>query len=51
MIKSSRLRWASNVVRKEEGMGVFKITTDKPTGKSHWKRPKSRWEENIRNGS
>ena len=26
-----RLRWAGNVARMEEGWGVFKIVTDRPT--------------------
>ena len=44
MIKSRRLRWAGHVARMEEGRSSFKILTGKPTGK----RPRSRWEDNIR---
>ena len=44
MIKSRRLIWAGNVARMEEGRSVFKILTGTPTGK----RPRRRWEDNIR---
>jgi hypothetical protein len=44
MIKSRRLRWARHVARMEEGRSSFKILTGKPTGK----RPRRRWEDNIR---
>ena len=44
MIKSRRLRWAGHVSRTEEGRSAFRILTSKPTGK----RPKRRWEDNIR---
>ena len=44
VIKSIRLRWASHVARMEEGRSAFKILTDKPKGK----RPRHRWEDNIR---
>ena len=32
-IKSRRLRWATHVVRTEEGRSAYKILTGKPTGK------------------
>ena len=44
MIKSRRLRWADHVARME----CIKILTDKPTGKRLLRRPKLRWEDNIR---
>ena len=46
MIKSIRLIWAGNVARMDEG--VFKIVTDKPTGKGPLGRPMCKWEDNIR---
>ena len=32
----------------EEGRSAFKILTGKPTGKKPLKRPRRRWEDNIR---
>ena len=32
----------------EEGSNTFKMLTDKPTGKSSLRRPRRRWEDNIR---
>ena len=32
----------------EEGRSVFKILTVKPTGKRPLRRPRRRWEDNIR---
>ena len=48
VIKSRRLRWAGHVVRMEEGMSAFKILRCKPTGKRPLRRPRRRWEDNIR---
>ena len=48
MIKSRKLRWAGNVARMEEGRSAFKILTSKPTGKKPLRRPRRRWEDNIR---
>ena len=42
--KSRRLRWVGHVARMEEGRSAFKILTRKPTEK----RPRCRWEDNIR---
>ena len=44
MIKSRRLRWAGHVARMEEGRCAFKILT----GKRPLRRPRRRWEDNIR---
>ena len=48
VIKSRRLRWASHVVRLEEGRSAFKILIGKPTGKRPLGSLKHRWEHNIR---
>ena len=48
VIKSRRLRWAGHVARMEEDIRAFKILTDKPTGKIPLRRPRRRWENNIR---
>ena len=42
------MRWAGHVARMEEGRSAFKILTGKPTGKRPLRRPRRRWEENIR---
>ena len=48
VIKSRRLRRAGNVARMEEVTSIFKILTDKPTGKRSLGRHTRRWEDNIR---
>ena len=48
MIKSRRLGWAGIVAIMEEGRSAFKILTGKPTGKRPLRRPRHRWEHNIR---
>ena len=47
-IKSRTLRWAGHVARMEEGRSVYKILTGKPTGRRPLRRPRRRWEDNIR---
>jgi hypothetical protein len=48
MIKSRRLIWAGNVARMEEGRSAFKILTGTPKGNRPLRRPRRRWENNIR---
>ena len=48
MIKFRRLRWAGHVARMEEDRSAFTILTGKPTGKILLRRPRRRWEDNIR---
>ena len=48
MIKCKRLKWAGHVAEKEEGGSAFKILTGKPTGKRPLRKPRRRWEDNIR---
>ena len=40
----SRMRWAGHVARMEGGSGVHKVLVGKPEGK----RPRHRWEGNIK---
>ena len=47
-IKSRRLIWAGHVTRMEEGGSLYKILTSKPTGNGLLRRPRRRWEINIR---
>ena len=48
LIKSRRMRWAGHVARMEEGRGVFKVLVRKPEGKRPLRRPRCRWEDNIK---
>ena len=48
VIKSRSLKWAGHVARMEEGRSVSKTLTGKPTGKRPLRRPRRRWEDNIR---
>ena len=48
VIKSRITRWADHVARMEEGRSAFKILTSKQTGTRHLRRPRRRWEDNIR---
>ena len=47
MIKSRKLRWACHVARMREGRSALKIFA-KPTGKRPLRRPRCKWEDNIR---
>ena len=47
-MKSIRLRWADHVYRMEEGRTAFKISTGITTGKRPLRKPRYRWEDNIR---
>ena len=44
VIKCRKLRWAGHVARMEECRSAFKILVGKPIGR----RPRHRWEDNIR---
>ena len=48
VIKSMRLRWASHVVRMEEGRSALKMLTGKHTGKRLLEKPRRRWEDIVR---
>ena len=48
VIKSRGMRWARQVVHKEEGRGVHKGLVGKPEGKRPMGRPRRRWEDNIK---
>ena len=47
-IKTGRLRWPGHVAIMEEGRSAFKILTGTPAGKRPLRRPRRRWEDNIR---
>ena len=44
VVKSRRMRWAEHVARMEEGRGVYRVLVGKPEGR----RPRRRWEDNIK---
>jgi len=48
VIKSRRMRCVGHVVRMGEGRGVYKVLVGKPGGKSPLRRPRHRWEDNIK---
>ena len=47
-IKSRRMRWAGQVARMREGRGVHRVLVGKPEGKRPLRRPRRRWEDNIK---
>jgi hypothetical protein len=48
MIKSRMMRWARQVARMLEKRNAYRILVGKPEGKEPLRRPRRRWENNIR---
>jgi hypothetical protein len=48
VVKSIRLRWAGRVARMGEGRDVYRVLVGKPEGKRPLRRPRRRWEDNVR---
>ena len=48
VIKSRGMRWAGQVVRMGEGRVVHRVLVGKPEGKRPLRRPRHRWEDNIK---
>jgi hypothetical protein len=48
VIKSRRMRWAGHVTRMGEGRGVYRVLVGRPEIKRPLKRPRRRWEDNIK---
>jgi hypothetical protein len=48
VIKSRRMRWAGHVARTGEGRGVYRVLIGRPEGKTPLRRPRRRWEDNIK---
>ena len=42
------MRWAGHVARMGEGRGVHSVLMRKPEGKTPLRRPRRRWEDNIK---
>jgi hypothetical protein len=48
VIKSRRMRWAGHVARMRDGRGVYRVLVGRPEGKRPLRRPRHRWEDNIK---
>jgi len=48
VIKSRRMRWAGHVARMGERRGVYRVLVGKPERKKPLRRPRHRWEDNIK---
>jgi hypothetical protein len=48
VIKSRRMRWAGHVACVGERRGVYRVLVGKPEGKKLLRRPRHRWEDNIK---
>ena len=44
VVKWKKMRWAGHVARMGQGRGVYRVLVGKPDGK----RPRRRWEDNIK---
>ena len=50
VIKSSRTRWAGHVARMGDRRGLYRVLVGEPDGRRPLRRPKRRWEDNIKMG-
>jgi hypothetical protein len=48
VVKSRRMRWAERVARIGKDRGVHRVLVGKPEGKRSLRRPRRRWEDNIK---
>jgi hypothetical protein len=48
VIKLRRMRWAEHVAHMWEGRDVCRVLVGKPEGKKPLRRPRCRWEDNIK---
>ena len=48
VVKSRRMRWAGHVECMGEGRGLHRVLVGKPEGKRPMRRPRRRWEDNIK---
>jgi hypothetical protein len=48
VIKSRRMRWAAHLARMGDRRGVYRVLGGRPEGKRPLKRPRRRWEDNIK---
>jgi hypothetical protein len=48
VIKARRMRWAGHVARMREVRGAYNILVGRPEGRRPLRRPRRRWEDNIK---
>ena len=48
VMKSGRMGWAEHVAHTGERRGVYRVMVGKPEGKRPLRRPRRRWEDNIK---
>jgi hypothetical protein len=48
VIKSRRMAWAGHAARMGERRGAYKILVGRPEGSRPFRRPRRRWEDNIK---
>jgi hypothetical protein len=48
VIKSRKLRWTGHVARMGERRGAYRALVGKPEGRRSLRRPRRRWEDNIK---
>jgi hypothetical protein len=48
VIKSRKLRWTGHVARMGERRGAYSALVGKPEGRRSLRRPRRRWEDNIK---
>jgi hypothetical protein len=48
VVKSRRMRWAGHVACMGEHRGIHRVLVEKPEGKRPLRRPRRRWEDNIK---
>jgi hypothetical protein len=48
VIKSRRMRWARRAAHMGEGRGVYSALVGRPEGKRPLRRPRRKWEDNIK---
>ena len=48
VVKSRRMRWVGHVARMGEGRGVYRVLVGKPEVKRPLRRPRRKWEDNIK---
>ena len=48
VVKSRRMKWAGHVARMGEDRVVHRVLVGKPEGKRPLRRPRRRWEDNIK---
>ena len=47
-LKSRRLRWVGHVAHMEQSRNAYRFLVGKPEGKRSLRRPRHRWEDNIK---